>query len=195
MLCRILRFSTSLFHLLVVIFAWKWCGADPTRLVRALVSSAMTIYRLFFHPPHRAPHPPGPNRHPSARTCATPRPDTRVLDRSHAHANRTRSVCDRTGRHPVTVRRYTGLTVTFSRPAESRFEPRTGLEMGHSRSVPRTAVGHRSRGLAHHPHGAGAGAGCALSRPSWAAYLAQRPRSSALQSHFFPPAGSSAHED
>ena len=56
------------------------------------------------------------------------------------------------------------------------FEPRTGLEMGHGRSVPRTAVGHRSRVLAHHPYGAGAVAGCALSRPSWAAALARRSR-------------------
>ena len=33
-LCRILLFSTSVFQLLVVIFAWKWCGADPTRWAR-----------------------------------------------------------------------------------------------------------------------------------------------------------------
>ena len=59
-ICRILLFSTSVFHLLVVIFAWKWCGADPTRWARQFVSSVMTISRLYFHPPRAGPPSPEP---------------------------------------------------------------------------------------------------------------------------------------
>ena len=107
----------------------------------------------------------------------------RVHERCHAHGSRERTGPGHYHHRPVTGQPCTGLTVTFSRPAESRFEPRTGLEVGHSRSVPWTAVGHRSRGLAHHPHGVGAGAGCALGGPSCAPFLARRPRSSASRSH------------
>ena len=66
-LCRILKKSTSVFRLLVVIFAWKWCGADLTRWVRPLVSLAMTISRLFFYPPRADPPSLGPTRPTGAR--------------------------------------------------------------------------------------------------------------------------------
>ena len=110
------------------------------------------------------------------RTYATPYADTHVRDRSYAHANRTRGGTDREHRQLVTARRYTGLTVTFSRPAESRLDTHTASEVEHTRSVLRSAVGRFSLDPAHHPCHAGAGAGCALSRPSWTASLAQRLR-------------------
>ena len=65
-LCRILLFSTSVFRLLVVIFAWKWYGADPTRWVRPFVSSVMAVSRLYFHPPRAgtpSPEPMGTRAH------------------------------------------------------------------------------------------------------------------------------------
>ena len=124
----------------------------------------------------------------------TPRPDTLVPDGFCAHGSRTRTVPDYPSHQPVTGRRYTGLTVTFSRPAAEQAHPPTEPRGGHIRSLFRTAVGHCSLGHAHSPHGVGAGAGCALSRPSWAAALAQRPHSCDNVSHFFPPATSSVHE-
>lgn len=74
--------------------------------------------------------------------CATPRPATRVRDRCHAHATRTRTGTDRVHRHQVTDRPYTGLTATFSRPTESRSEPRTASEGVHARPLMRSAVSH-----------------------------------------------------
>ena len=109
-------------------------------------------------------------------TCASPRSTILVRDRSHAHASRTRADTNRTHRQLVTARRYTGLTVTFSRPAESRLDTHTASEVEHTRSVLRSAVGRFSLDPAYHPCHAGAGAGCALSRPSWTASLAQRLR-------------------
>ena len=136
-------------------------------------------------PPIRAPAP--------ERTYATPHAATHVHDRSHAHASRTRADTNRTHRQLVTARRYTGLTVTFSRPAESRLDTHTASEVEHTRSVLRSAVGRFSLDPAHHPCHAGAGAGCALSRPSWTASLAQRLRFCDNQGHFATPAASSAH--
>ena len=127
-------------------------------------------------------------------TCASPRPAIRVRDRSHARGIRTRTVPGHTAHQLVNGQPYTGRTVTFSRPAASRSGPRSGPKEVHGRSVLWTTYGRRSLGHGHHPHGVGAGAGCALSRPSCTASVAHRPRSSALQSHFFRPAGSSAHE-
>ena len=125
----------------------------------------------FFYPPRAGT--PSRGRRPPERTCATPRPDTLVPDGSYAHGSRIRTVRDYPSRQPVTGRRYTGLTVTFSRPAAEQPHPPTEPRGGHIRSLFRTAVGHCSLGHAHSPHGVGAGAGCALSRPSWAATLAQ----------------------
>ena len=92
--CCILLFSTSVFRLLVLIFAWKWCGADLTRWVRPWVSLPMTISRLFFT--RRVPDPLPRGRHDRwalEHTCATPQPDMRVCDRSHAHGSRPWIVC------------------------------------------------------------------------------------------------------
>ena len=118
---------------------------------------------------------PAADRHKSAgdRTCATLRPDTRVRDRSHAHTDRTRTSTDDVHHQLLTSQRYTALTVTFSRPAASRFGPRVGSEAWHARSVLRSAVGRCSLDPAHHPGGTGAGASSASSRPSRAACLAQ----------------------
>ncbi len=155
------------------------------------------IWRDHFPPffsPAAIPYPLPGGRRAAELTCVTPRPDTLVPDRSHAHGSRTRTVPDYPSHQPVTGRRYTGLTVTFSRPAAEQAHPPFEPRGGHSRSLSWVAMGDRSLGHAHSPHGVGAGAGCALSRPSWAATLAQRPRSSALPSHFFPPATSSVRQ-
>ena len=56
--------------------------------------------------------------------------------------------------------------------------------MGHARSALPTPEADRNGHLAHHPHGTCAGAGCALSRPSWAASLARRLRLCDNQGHF-----------
>ena len=127
-------------------------------------------------------------------TYATLRAAVRVQDRCHAHGSRVWTGPGHYHHRQVTSRPYTGLTVTF--PAQPRvgLSRALSLEVGHGRSVPRTAVGHYSRVLAHHLHGVGAGAGCALSRPSWADPLAQRPRLCDNQGHFVTPAASSAHE-
>ena len=110
------------------------------------------------------------------RTYATPHAATRVRDRSHAHSSHTRAGTDRAHRQLVTARRYTGLTVTFSRPAESRLDTHTASEVEHARSVLRSAVGRFSLDPAHHPRHTDAGASSAPSRPSRAASLAQRLR-------------------
>ena len=72
------------------------------------------MYRTYYTPRRRTP--PRIRASPPERTCATPHAPTRVRDRSHAHANRTRDGTDRTHRQLVTARRYTGLTVTFFPP-------------------------------------------------------------------------------
>ena len=123
---------------------------------------------------HRRRRPPPRTRGGPERTSATPRPTTRVRDRSHAHANRTRGGPDRIHRQLVTGRRYTGLTVTFSRPTEAPLEPPTGSEEQSSRSFPTSTVSLSRLGLAHHPHRAGAGAGSALTCTTEAAALTQR---------------------
>ena len=117
-----------------------------------------------------------------------------VCDHSHAHGSRTRTKPDHTSHQPVTGQRSTALTVIFSRQPPSRLGQPTEPRGGHTRSLLRTAVGHCSLGHAHRPHGVGAGAGCALSRPSWAATLAHRPRSCGNQGHFLTPAASPVHE-
>ena len=127
-------------------------------------------------------------------TYATPRSAVSVCEHSHAHGSRTRTAPDHTSHQPVTGQRSTALTVIFSRQPPSRLGQPTEPQGGHTRSLLRTAVGHCSLGHAHRPHGVGAGAGCALSRPSWAAALAQRPRSCGNQGHFVTPAASSIHE-
>ena len=76
--------------------------------------------------------PPGTRGGPE-RTSATPRPTTRVRDRSHAHANRTRGGPDRIQCQLVTGQRYTGLTVIFSRPTEPPHE--VGTDSGGPRYV------------------------------------------------------------
>ena len=127
-------------------------------------------------------------------TCASPRPAIRVRDRSHARGIRTRTVPGHTAHQLANGQPYTGRTVTFSRPAASRSGPRSGHKEDHGRSVLWTTYGRRSLGRGHHPHGVGAGADCALGRPSWAATLAHRPRSCGNQGHFLTPAASSIHE-
>ena len=155
------------------------------------------IWRDHFPPffsPAAIPYPLPGGRRPPELTCATPRPDTLVPDGSHAHGSRPRSAPDYPSHQLVTGRRCTGLTVTFSRPAAEQAHPPFESRGGHTRSLFRTAVGHSSLGHAHSPHGAGAGAGCALSRSSWAATLAHRPRSCGNQGHFPTPAASPVHE-
>ena len=91
------------------------------------------IWRDHFPPffsPAAIPYPlPGGRRAPEL-TCVTPRPDTLVPDGFYAHGSCTRTVPDYPSHHPVTGRRYTGLTITFSRPAAEQahppFEPRGG---------------------------------------------------------------------
>ena len=179
--------------------SWIWWFLSPGAPIR-------TWYPHFKHhihtlkstvnPPPRAVQEPLPrSRRAPERTCATPQPDTLVPDRSYAHGSRTRTVPDYPSHQPVTGRRYTGLTVTFSRPAAEQAHPPTEPRGSHTRSLFREAMGHRSLGYAHLPHGVGAGADCSLSRPSWAASLARRLRLCDNVSHFVTPAGSSAHED
>ena len=129
---------------------------------------------LFFT--RRVPDPLPWGRRAPERTCATPQPDTLVPDRSYAHVSRIWTVHDYPSHQAVTGRRFTGLTVTFSRPAAEQAHPPTEPRGSHTRSLFREAMGHRSLGHAHLPHGVGAGADCALSRPSWAASLARRLR-------------------
>ena len=50
-----------------------------------MVSSDMTISRVFFHPPRFRPRSPGPIG--TERTCATPRAAVLVRDRCHAHGS------------------------------------------------------------------------------------------------------------
>ena len=116
------------------------------------------------------------------RTCTTLPSAVGVCERSHAHGSRTWTVPNGPSRQPLTIRQFTGPTVTFSRPAASRFRTPTGPRGGHSRSVLKMTVGHCSLGHAHHPHGVGAGAGCALSRSSGGATLPRWLSSNALQS-------------
>ena len=78
----------------------------------------------------------------------------------------------------------------FPAQSRSRLEPRTEPRGGHGRSVLRTAVGRCDLDLAHHPHPVDAWADCAPSRPSWAAFLAQRPRLCDKVSRFVTPAES-----
>ena len=91
-----------------------------------------------------------------------------------AHANRTRGGPDRIQCQLVTGRRYTGLTVIFSRPTEPPHEPPTGSEEQSGRSFPTSTVSFSRLGLAHHPHCAGTGAGSALTCTSEASALTQR---------------------
>ena len=107
------------------------------------------------------------------RMSATPQPTRVVRDRSHAHANRTRGGPGRRHCQPVTGRLYTGLTVTFSRPTESRYTHPNGSKRGSGRpSLPSTGS-LSSLGLALHPHPVRTGAGCALTCTSRATDLAQ----------------------
>ena len=124
----------------------------------------------------RCPDPPPTRTSALELTCASPRSTILVRDRSHARDNRIRTCTGRIHHQVVTGSRYTGLTITFSRPAESRLDTHTASEVEHTRSVLRSAVGRFSLDPAHHPCHAGAGAGCALSRPSCTASLAQRLR-------------------
>ena len=117
--------------------------------------------------------PPPDTRLQPERMSATPQPTRVVRDRSQAHANRTRGGPGRIHRQPVTGRRYTGLTVTFSRPTESRYTHPNGSKRGSGRpSLPSTGS-LSSLGLALHPHPVRTGAGCALTCTSRATDLAQ----------------------
>ena len=154
----------------------SWCPGPSSTITRNTHSSKMEVVTADYVPNllyASTSDPPRIRASPPERTCATPHAPTRVRDRSHAHANRTRAGTDRTHRQLVTARRYTGLTVTFSRPAESRLDTHTASEVEHARSILRSAVGRFSLGLAHHPRRTGAGASSAPSRPSRAASLAQ----------------------
>ena len=134
-LCRILQKSTSVFRLLVVIFAWKWCGADLTRWVRPWVALPMTISRLYFYPPRAGT--PSRGRHDRwalEHTCATPQPDMRVCDRSHAHGSRPWTTPDYPSHQAVMGRRPTGLTVTFSRPFDGPVRTIVARHRGDSKS-------------------------------------------------------------
>ena len=118
--------------------------------------------------------PPGVRRIGTRADARDFSPAMRLPDRSHAPTNRTRDPPDHIRRQSVTGRSFTGLTATFSRPAENPLEPWTGSDPEHIRPVLRATVGRRNLHQAHHPGGAGAGAGSALTRPSGAAALAQR---------------------
>ena len=88
----------------------------------------MTYYGMYSYfgptsdpPPIRASAP--------ERTYATPHAVTRVRDRSYTHVNRIRTGTGRIHHQVVTGPRYTGLTVIFSRPAESRLDMHTASEV------------------------------------------------------------------
>ena len=142
----------------------------------------------------RCPGPPRMSATARERTYVAARRATRVGDRSHAQSSRRGTGTNHIRHQEVTGRRYTGLLVTFSRPIESTCAPCTGPEEERGRPVLQATVGRLRLGLAHHPRPVGAGAGSALSRPSWAASLAHRPRSCGNQGHFVTPAASSVHE-
>ena len=84
------------------------------------------IWRDHFPPffsPAAIPYPLPRGRRAPELMCVTPRPDTLVPDGFYAHGSRTRTVPDYPSHQPVTGRRYTGLTVTFSRPAAEQAHP------------------------------------------------------------------------
>ena len=142
----------------------------------------------------RCPDPPLTRTSALELTCASPRSTILVCDRSHARDNRIRTCTGRIHHQVVTGPRYTGLTVTFSRPAESRLDTHTASEVEHARSVLRSAVGRFSLDPAHHPRLTAAGASSAPSRPSRAASLAQRLRIRDNSGHFPTPVASSVRQ-
>ena len=74
----------------------------------------MTISRLFFTRRVRTPLPWGRHdRRALEHTCATPQPDMRVCDLSHAYGSRPWTASNFHSHQTVTDRRPTGLTVTF----------------------------------------------------------------------------------
>ena len=127
-------------------------GLEPKTRVKLMKISIRTGTAL-----QTAPLPRG--RLAPEGVCATPQPAIPARDRSHAHASRTLDGPGRIHRQPVTGRRYTGLTVTFSRPFESRIWPPNGSQEGLALSVLRTTVAPPRLGTADQPHRAGAGAG------------------------------------
>ena len=154
----------------------SWCAGPSSTIIWEGYSPKSRESPLYYGPhcyTHRRRGPPPRTRGGPERTSATPRPTTRVRDRSHAHANRTRGGPGRIHRQPVTGRRYTGLTVTFSRPTESRYTHPNGSKRGSGRpSLPSTGS-LSSLGLALHPHPVRTGAGCALTCSSRATDMAQ----------------------
>jgi len=72
----------------------------------------------------RCRRPPLPGASAPERTWATPQPDRRLCDRSHAHSSRPRTASNFPSHQSVTGRRPTGLTVTFSRPFDGPLERR-----------------------------------------------------------------------
>ena len=126
-------------------------GLEPKTRVKLMKISIRTGTALQTAPP--------PGRLAPEGVCATPQPAIPARDRSHAHASRTLDGPGRIHRQLVTGRRYTGLTVTFSRPFESRIWPPNGSQEGLALSVLRTTVSPPSLGTADQPHRAGAGAG------------------------------------
>ena len=122
----------------------------------------------------RRKRPPSPAVSAPVRKHAIVRPAMRLRDRPNAHGNRTWTGPVDVQRQPVTSRSPTGVTVTFSRPADRPLEPRGRFVLEHVRPVLRATMGRRNIHPARHPGRAGAGAGSALTRRSWAAALAQR---------------------
>ena len=154
----------------------------PSSIIIGEVQSAKNQGLSLQKVPNFASGPPRRRDPPRTRvgtrehTYATPRSAVGVCDHFHAHGSRTRTAPDHTSHQPVTGQRSTALTVIFSRQPPSRLGQPTEPRGGHTRSLLRTAVGHCSLGHAHRPHGVGALADSALSRPSWAAFLARRSR-------------------
>ena len=122
----------------------------------------------------RRKRPPSPAVSAPVRKHAIVRPAMRLRDRSNAHGNRTWTGPVDVQRQPVTSRSHTGLTVTFSRPADRPLQPGGRFILEHVRPVLRATMGRRNLHPARHPGRAGAWSGSALTRPSWAAALAQR---------------------
>ena len=156
----------------------SWCAGPSSTIIWEGYSPKSRKFPLLKCPPllyASMSGPPPDTRLQPERMSATPQPTRVVRDRSHAHANRTRGGPGRIHRQPVTGRRYTGLTVTFSRPTESRYTHPNGSKRGSGRpSLPSTGC-LSSLGLALYPHRVRTGAGCAPTCTSRATALAQRP--------------------
>ena len=105
----------------------SWCAcpsstiARDTHSAKVQVESVRKVTNLQYAP---TSDPPQIRASAPERTWATPQPDMRLCDRSHAHSSRPRTASNFPSHQSVTGRRPTGLTVTFSRPFDGPLERR-----------------------------------------------------------------------